>query len=88
MKVQVTNLNNNESSTFDVVMNKKERPSFIWNGVEHILVDRTYPAEYTHINADKPMSDKFKYRIELIEGSEREIHEIWNRIQNTPISKK
>lgn len=88
MKVQVTNLNTNESSTLDVVMNKKERPSFIWNGEEHILVDRTYPAEYTHINADKPMSDKFKYKVELVEGSEHELHEIWNKIQNTPIAKK
>lgn len=88
MKVQVTNLNTNESSTLDVVIDKKERPLFVWNGEEHILVDRTYPAEYTYINTTKPMSDKFKYKIELVEGSEYELHEIWNKIQNTPITKK
>lgn len=88
MKVTVTRLDTNTSEALDVVMNKKERPSFIWNGEEHVLVDRTYPAEYTHINADKPMSDKFNFRVELTEGSEHELHEIWNKIQNTSTKKK
>lgn len=78
MKVTVTRLDTNTSEVLDVIESKKGRPCFIWNGEEHILVDRTYPAEYTHINADKPMTDKFKFRVEITEGSELELHDKWN----------
>lgn len=87
MKVTITRLDNNTSETVEMTLNKKGRPSYVWNGAEHILTDRTYPAEYTFINSEKPLSDKFKFKVSLEEGSERELHEIWNKIQNTPVKK-
>ena len=79
MKVKVTRLDTNSSEILDVTINKKNRPVYTYMNEEHILVDRTYPATYTYINSEKPMSDKFQYTVELVEGDEKEIHDIWNK---------
>lgn len=87
MKVTITRLDNNTSETVEMALNKNGRPSYVWNGAEHILTDRTYPAEYTFINPEKPMSGKFNFKVEIEEGSAHQLHEIWNKIQNTPVKK-
>ena len=84
----MTRLDTNVSETLDVVMNSNERPSYNWEGREHILIDRSYPAVYTYVDVEKPMSGKFKFKVDLTPEDEKELHEIWVKIQNTSVKKK